>query len=80
MKIRFVNLDVQFKGSPPAITEVTGSDMICGAGLCSIQRTVVHRGVTGVVTQFCVSILSYTHIYKHILHIYMYDINIYIYL
>jgi len=39
MKIRFVNFDVQFKG--------TGHDMICCAGLCSMQGTVVQRGVMG---------------------------------
>jgi hypothetical protein len=47
MKIILVNLDVQFKGSLTAVTEVIGHDMICGAGLCSMQGTVVQRGVTG---------------------------------
>ena len=60
-----MNLDVQFKGSPPAITEVTGRDMICCAVLCSMQGTVIQREVTGVVTQCCVSILSYIHIYEY---------------
>jgi hypothetical protein len=33
--------------SPKAFTEVTGRCMICGAGLCSMQGSVVLRGVTG---------------------------------
>jgi hypothetical protein len=30
-------LDVQWEGRPTAVTEVTGRDVICGAGLCSMQ-------------------------------------------
>ena len=60
-----MNLDVQFKDSPPAITEVTGRDMICGAVLCSMQGTVIQLEVAGVVTQCCVSILSYIRIYEY---------------
>jgi hypothetical protein len=35
--IIFVNLDVQSADSPTIVPEVTVRDMICGAGLCSIQ-------------------------------------------
>ena len=60
MRIRFVNLDVQSEGSPTAFTEVTGRCMICGAGLCSMQGSVVQRGVKRVVMQCCAYILLYT--------------------
>jgi hypothetical protein len=42
-----VNLDVQCEGSPTAVSEGTGRDMICGAVLCSIQGSVHQRGVRG---------------------------------
>jgi len=42
-----VNLDVQDGGSPTAVTEVTGRDMIGGAGLCSMQQSVEKRGDVG---------------------------------
>jgi len=42
-----VNLDVQDGGSPTAVTEVTGRDMIGGAGLCSMQQSFQKRGDVG---------------------------------
>ena len=42
----FVNFDVESEGSPTAFTEFTGRDMICGAGLCSMQGSVDVHGVT----------------------------------
>ena len=64
MTIGFVNLYVQFKGSPTAVTEVTGRDMICGAGLCSMQGSVVQRGVTGRGDAvLCVHFVIYIYIY-----------------
>jgi len=45
-----VNLDVQSEGSPTAVTEVAGREMICGAGLCSMQFA-----VRGMVAECCES-------------------------
>ena len=42
-----MNLDVQDGGSPTAVTEVTGRDMIGGAGLCSMQQSFQKRGDVG---------------------------------
>ena len=53
-----MNSDVQSEGSPTAVTEVTVRDVICGAGLCSMQRSVLKCGVTGTGHTVCVSILS----------------------
>jgi hypothetical protein len=54
-----VNFDVQFEGSATVVTEVTGRDMVCGAGLCSKHGSMVQRGVTGSGQTVCVSILLY---------------------
>ena len=63
MKIRFVNLDVQFKGSPTAVTEVTGRNVICGAGLCSMQGNVVERAVKGIGhAVLCVHCTTFLHL------------------
>jgi len=61
MRIWFVKMDVKSEGSPPAVTEVTGRCMICGACLCSMQGSVVQRGVTGSGhAVLCVHIVIYT--------------------
>jgi hypothetical protein len=63
--------------SPKVVTEVTGRCMICGAGLCSMQGSVVLRGVTGSVhAVFCVHIVIYIRIY---IYVYIY-IHTYIYI
>jgi len=49
---------VQSEGSPIAFTEVTGRELISDAGLCSMQGSIVGRGVTRS-GQFFVSIFSY---------------------
>jgi hypothetical protein len=45
--IIFVNLDVQSADSPTLVTEVTGRDMISGAGLCSMKGY-IHICITNV--------------------------------
>jgi hypothetical protein len=62
VRIGFVNFDVQLEGSATVVTEVTGSDMVCGAGLCRMQGSIIKRGVTGSGQTVCVSILSYIYI------------------
>ena len=58
VKIGFVFFGVQSEGSPTAFTEVTGRNMICDIWLCSLQGSIVERGVTRS-GQFLVSIFSY---------------------
>jgi len=57
-----VNFDVESEGSPTAFTEFTGRDMICGAGLCSMQGSVVQHGVTRGGHSLCVHIVIYSYI------------------
>jgi hypothetical protein len=61
-----VNFDVQFEGSPTAVSEVIGLGMIGGAGVCSMQWSILQRRVTRSGHTFCVSILSYIYIYIYI--------------
>ena len=60
--------------SPTEGTEVTGSDMIFGDGLCRMQGSVHQRGVKGTVTDYCDHILLILYIYIYIYictHIFM---------
>ena len=59
VKIGFVFFGVQSEGSPTAFTEDTGRDMICDTGLCSMQGSIVERGVTRSGQILCL----YFHIY-----------------
>ena len=61
VRIWFLNLDVQSEGSPTAVTEITGRDMICGAVLVYVacRDPSMCTALRGVVTACCVSILSY---------------------
>ena len=57
-----MNLDVQSEGSPTAVTEVAGREMICGAGLCSMQGPVHQGGCEGGGHRvLCVHIDTHTH-------------------
>ena len=58
-----MNFYMQSEGSPTAFTEFTVRDMICGAGLCSIQGSVLQHGVTGSRHRLCVHIYIYIYIY-----------------
>jgi len=66
-RIRFANLDVQAGGSPTAVTEVTGRDMIGGAGLCSMQQSVQKRRDVGNCHKMLFAyIVTYTSMYIYI--------------
>jgi hypothetical protein len=45
--IMFVNLEVQYDGISIEITEFTGRDMICDAGLCTMQGYIYQHGFKG---------------------------------
>ena len=60
VKIGFVFFGVQSEGSPTAFTEDTGRDKICDAGLCSMQRSIVERGVTRCGQFLCLHFYIYT--------------------
>ena len=67
------------EGSPTAVTEVAGHEMICGAGLCSMQGPVRQGGFKGSGHRvLCVHIDTHTHTHTHT-QVYIY-IHIYIYL
>ena len=61
-----MNFYMQSEGSPTAFTEFTVRDMICGAGLCSIQGSVLQHGVTGSRHRLCVHIYIYIYIYIYV--------------
>jgi hypothetical protein len=60
VRIGFVDFDVQFEGSATAVTEVTGREIICGAGYVACRDLSYSEGLRGVVTE-CVC--TYCHIY-----------------
>jgi hypothetical protein len=61
--IGFVNFDVQLEGSATVVTEVTGRDMVCGAGYVACRDLSYSEGLRGVVTEF---VCPYCHIYIYI--------------
>ena len=69
------------EGSPTAVTEVAGHEMICGAGLCSMQGPVRQGGFKGSGHRvLCVHIDTHTHTHTDI-YIYTYTyMPVYIYI